>query len=355
MSVKPQLYKESSYAFDSNYEHEFKYIWNESNNQSVANLLTIRNNITNNIVYQQTQETLLLKHILPANTLQNGLTYNASIQVYDREGVLSESSDSVVFKSLTTPTLSLNISQEQIVRSSSYSFEITYTQTENEDLQYYILELYDSNMNYMYSTSYKYNIESSTVITDLIDNTSYYIKAKGETINHMLTETNMILFHVDYIRPSEYSYITVENRYEHGDVLFTSFLVSIEGYGIDGQPIFENGCVDAVNGTSIKFDKNFNINNGQLLLKGKGFLINNTFLILENSSNHTMVFTWRYGTYEENNDIEKWYIELICTDGNVSTMHISNFIDYDSSKFYNINVKIINNHIDIYINEEVDE
>lgn len=48
--VKPQLYKECGYAFDCQFDREFKYLWDESNNQSVANELIIRNNITNEIV-----------------------------------------------------------------------------------------------------------------------------------------------------------------------------------------------------------------------------------------------------------------------------------------------------------------
>ena len=43
---KPQLYIESSYAFDANYEREFKYLWQSGNNQSVANTLVIRDNET---------------------------------------------------------------------------------------------------------------------------------------------------------------------------------------------------------------------------------------------------------------------------------------------------------------------
>lgn len=350
--IKPKLYKECEYAFDCHSDREFKYLWDESNNQSVANELIIRNNITNEIVYQQKQETLLLKHILPANTLTNGNTYNVTIQVYDKDNVLSMTSDQIVFKCFTTPTLSLNIVQEQLIRNSSYAFEITYTQPENEELQYYFLELYDVNKNFIYSTNIKYGTESSTIITDLLDNSSYYIKAKGQTINHMSIETSLIQFHVEYIKPAEYAYITVENRYKYGDIQFTSFLVSIEGKPTNGTPMFNNGCIDTVNGTAIKFDENFSFDNGQLLLKGKNFVINNPFLILKNKKMHTMTFTWRYGIYDINNDDEKWYVELICKNGNVENIFMSNFITYRANDFYSINIKVINNYIDIFISSD---
>lgn len=140
---KPQLYIESGYAFDARYDREFKYLWSSGNNQSIANTLIIRDNETNSIVYNNKQETLLLKHILPANTLQNGKTYNVSIQVFDRDGKASELSDTLIFKCYTTPTISLNVINEQVIRNSSYLFIINYEQIEGEELQYYSLELYD--------------------------------------------------------------------------------------------------------------------------------------------------------------------------------------------------------------------
>ena len=350
---KPQLYIEASYAFDATYEREFKYLWASGNNQSVANTLIIRDNETNTIVYNTKQETLLLKHVLPANTLQNGKTYNVCIQVFDRDNNASELSDTLIFKCYTTPALSLNVINEQVIKNSSYLFEINYNQIEGEELQYYFLELYDGNKQLLYNTGVKYNIESGITLTDFIDNTSYYIKAYGQTINHMEIETDFILFHVEYITPELYSYMTVENRDLYGDIQFTSYLVSIEGKGINGDPIFsDNRYVDTVNGTSIIFDNNFSFNQGLISLVGKGFILNQPFLIMRNVNYHTMTFTWKYGIYEQENNIEKWYVELKCTDGNVITYHMSNLIlPPNSEQLLDIQIKIVNNYIDITVKE----
>lgn len=354
---KPQLYIESSYAFDATYEREFKYMWASGNNQSVANTLIIRDNETSAIVYNTKQETLLLKHVLPANTLQNGKTYNVCIQVFDRENNASELSDTLIFKCYTTPTLSLNVINEQVIRSSSYLFMVNYNQSEGEELQYYSLELYDGNKKKLYNTGARYNIETGITLTDFIDNTSYYIKAYGQTINHMEIETDLILFHVEYVTPELYSYMTVENRELYGDIQFTSFLVSIEGKGVNGEPTFiDNEYVDTVNGTSIKFDENFSFSNGIISLVGKGFVLNKPFLIIRNSNYHTMTFTWKYGTYKQENDIEKWYVELKCVDNKVVTFYMSNLIlPPDSNQLLDIQIKIINNYIDITVSnyEEV--
>lgn len=350
---KPQLYIDASYAFDARYEREFKYLWPSGNNQSVANTLIIRDNETNTIVYNTKQETLLLKHVLPANTLQNGKTYNVCIQVFDRDNNASELSDTLIFKCYTTPTLSLNIVNEQVIRSSSYLFIVSYNQIEGEELQYYSLELYDGNKQRLYNTGAKYNIESGITLSDFTDNTSYYIKAYGQTINHMEIETDFILFHVEYIKPELYSYMTVENRELYGDIQFTSFLVSIEGKGVNGEPTYIDGdYVDTVNGTNIRFDDNFSINNGLISLVGRNFKINEPFLIMKNNTYHTMTFTWKYGTYEKENDIEKWYVELKCVDNRVITYHMSNLIlPPDNNKLLDIQIKIVNNYIDITVKD----
>lgn len=350
---KPQLYIDASYAFDATYEREFKYLWASGNNQSVANTLIIRDNETNTIVYNTKQETLLLKHVLPANTLQNGKTYNVCIQVFDRDNNASELSDTLIFKCYTTPTISLNIVNEQVIRSSAYLFTISYSQSEGEELQYYSLELYDGNKQKLYNTGARYNIEAGITLTDFIDNTSYYIKAYGQTINHMEIETDLILFHVEYITPELYSYMTVENRDLYGDIQFTSFLVSIEGKGVNGESTFIDGeYVDTVNGVAVKFDENFSFSNGIISLVGKGFSVNQPFLIMKNNTYHTMTFTWKYGTYKQENDIEKWYVELKCADNKVVTFHMSNLISPPSTEqLLDIQIKIVNNYIEITVKD----
>lgn len=354
---KPQLYINSSYAFDARYEHEFYYLWSFANNQSVANTLVIRDNETNTIVYNTKQETLLLKHVLPANTLQNGKTYNVCVQVFDRDNNASEFSNQLIFKCYTTPTFSLNVVSEQVIRSSSYLFTVNYEQPEGEELQYYSLELYDGNKQFLYNTGARYNIEAGITLTDFMDNESYYVKAYGQTINHMEIETDLILFHVEYIKPEMYSYMTVENREAYGDVQFTSFLVSIEGRGVNGDPTFIDGdYVDTITGNAICFDENFSISAGKISVTGKGFILNQPFLIIKNSNYHTMTFTWKYGTYEQENDIEKWYVELKCVDGKVITYHISNFILLpDSEQLIDIQIKIVNSYIDITVKEVEEE
>ena len=66
--AKAQLYNAD--AWDSSKEHIFRFLWD--GNQSFGNILQIRNNLTDTIVYEESETTMQLKHTVPANTLKNG-------------------------------------------------------------------------------------------------------------------------------------------------------------------------------------------------------------------------------------------------------------------------------------------
>ena len=81
----------SQVAFDATQQQTFKFVA-QSSSQITANLLIIRNNDTNDIVYQEKQETFKYEHIVNANELTNGIYYNATITIFDNEGNLSRCS-----------------------------------------------------------------------------------------------------------------------------------------------------------------------------------------------------------------------------------------------------------------------
>ena len=59
-------------AFDATTNHLF-YFTSSGGNQVAKNRITIRNNTTNVVVYQNTVETFLFQQEVPANTLVNGI------------------------------------------------------------------------------------------------------------------------------------------------------------------------------------------------------------------------------------------------------------------------------------------
>ena len=83
MVTKPILY--SIDAFDATQSATFTF-YSTGGNQVVKNQLIIRNNTTNQIVYQQFVDSFKFEHTVPPNTLTNGTYYNASVITYDAQG-----------------------------------------------------------------------------------------------------------------------------------------------------------------------------------------------------------------------------------------------------------------------------
>ena len=342
--TKPKFLQGSDYAFDATAEHTFKYSWDSSNVQSVGNVLTIRNNETNIVVYNGRYNSLLLKHILPANTLTNGILYNAVIQVVDRQDNISPASDPILFYCYTQPTITTTLSNNEIVQTSSCVVGINYSQPEGEELQSFNVELYNSFRELIYTSNMKYDSSSTVILNNLEDNMTYYIQAVGETINHMIAKSGLIRINVDYIKPDLYAYISVENRYNYGDIVFTSNLVSVEGHS--DNPVYVNDdYIDTINGSAVIFDENFQLDeNFSLILKGYNFQTNKVFAILKNISN-TLSFKWRI---DENND---YYVELTAQTNNLTNIFMSNHISATETAMLKIMVRCINHRFDIIVTE----
>ena len=114
IDIKANLYNIN--AFDKTKEQIFSFVWN--GNQSFGNILMICENQSNKVIYQEKQNTMQLKHTLPANTLNNGVLYNARIAVVDIDNNISEYSDPILFYCFTTPTFIFdNIEENQIINT----------------------------------------------------------------------------------------------------------------------------------------------------------------------------------------------------------------------------------------------
>ena len=344
--AKPKFRQGSDYAFDATHEHTFEYSWDGSNVQSVGNILTIRNNKTNELVYNGQISSLLLKHILPANTLTNGILYNAVIQVIDRDNNLSAISDPILFYCYTQPTLTTTLSYDEIIQTSSCTIGIIYEQLEGEEIQSFKIELYNSFRELIYTSNLKYNPSSTVVLNGLEDNATYYVQAVCETINHMIAESGLIRINVDYIKPDLYAYINVENRFNYGDIVFTSNLVSIEGRS--ENPIFiDDEYIDTINGSKVIFDENFSLDkNFSLILKGYNIQTNKIFTILKNEDN-VVEMEWRI---DEN---KKYYVQLSSKTNNLINIFMSNHIFCNDTTLIKIMVRCKNHYFDIIIEEDI--
>ena len=244
--MKPQLY--SVDTFDARTEYEFKFVW--EGNQSFGNVCVIRDNKTNDIVYQSTQTTMQLKHILPKNSLVNGKLYNIRIASIDINNEISEYSSPVLFYCFTYPDFSFsNIPENQIIRNATYQISLNYHQVENEPLESYVIELFDESKSLLQSSGTKYDSELKYTFTNLEDNQTYYLKSTGRTLNGMNIETEYILVSVNYEQPQIYSILTLENVPEDGLIKIQSNIRIVECI-TNNTPIFiDNDFIDLRNDT----------------------------------------------------------------------------------------------------------
>ncbi len=110
-------------VFDAAFEYEIRFQF-DGGNQVVRNRLVIKNNESGATAYYQTIDSYRLSVMLPANTLQNGTTYNIYAQVFDIQGTTTTSA-TILFKCLTTPLWKFtNVEVGDVIRTSNYDFTL---------------------------------------------------------------------------------------------------------------------------------------------------------------------------------------------------------------------------------------
>lgn len=313
-------------TFDATKEKQIKFKWD--GNQSFGNICEIRENQNNTIVYQETQSTMQLIHTIPTNTLTNGILYNVRIASIDVDGNVSDYSNPVLFYCYSTPNFTFtNVTENQIIKNSSYQVYLNYSHPEGETLNAFEIILYDLSKTVINSsgTLYYGMNELSYLLNDLEDNQSYYIRAIGNTTNGMEIETDYIYFSVNYVQPSAYSILTLENISQEGYIKLQSNIKVVECYTEKESCFVEGEYVDLTDNTltindGFSFNDNFIINfSGYNFLEG---LIMQLF-----DEKNTINLYYRKGIYDVNDNVEKVFIELSIPVGFTCYCCFSNYIN----------------------------
>ncbi len=247
-------------AFDKANKQKFYFSWN--GNQAFKNRLQIFVNSNSTKVYDQTQDSMQLYHTLASGVLTNGTQYRAVLSVFDSKNNESVVSSPVLFYCYTNPTFSLNISNTQIIKNSSYTVELSYSQSEGELLQQFEIILYDSSQSQIYSTDVLYpTVTMSTVISGLANSKQYYIQATGTTVEGTFLSTGMIEFSVNYVTPTLFSKVELTNLPNSGQMKVTSHMISIEGKSNPSHPTYiDSEKIDlTVQGSYVAFDSGYSI------------------------------------------------------------------------------------------------
>lgn len=316
--------------------------------QFVGSTLTIVNNQTGVVVYTKTQTSFRSEIVVPPNAsgLANGVYYSAYVTTTNAGGDVSPASNSIQFYCYSTPTWGFtNISQGGIVPNSTFVPEVNYNQSEGELLSSYVITLYDAFQTQIATSGVNY-ISSSTLplsltytFTGLEDNTQYYVKAEGVTVEGSVLDSGFIRFTVRYTNPSGYSKFTLENNCQEGYITYTSNVAVIEGEA-DPPPIFIGNTIDLRGiGAYARWDNGFEVD-GDFTLKAwlSQPNLNSDLITLNNEYGEDIIL----GIRQSGNG--KIYADLLV--GGEYYIY-SNSIDASSQ--YCIQVRRINNIYDIYL------
>lgn len=244
--VRPVLIGVS--AWDATQNFTFAFSVASGGNQVVANRLIIRDNVTNEIVYNQKQVTYRYEHIVPANTLTNGNYYNATVTTYDALDEASAASLPIQFYCYSTPSISFtNIPAGGIVSGSSYEFTMVYNQEEDEPLNTYQFNLYNTSLVLVSTSGVLYTqdgtppFNASYTFSGFEEGSIYYVVVNGSTINGTFVTTGLAQITVEYSVPSLHTLVELTNNCEEGFISVRSNITPLEGQSYPVVPTYIGG------------------------------------------------------------------------------------------------------------------
>lgn len=157
--------------------------------QVTKNNLTIRRVDTNEKVYDAIKTDFTTKHIVPANTLRNGINYKVEVRVGDIDGLWSDYSPPMFFWSYSAPTVkigNIDYDNQNRVYEQSPVFTATYSQAENNPIQSYRYYLYDGNGDLIKTFNEQFTEnknELSQEVAGLDNNKNYHIEVTTTSTN----------------------------------------------------------------------------------------------------------------------------------------------------------------------------
>lgn len=320
MLTTPILYSQA--AFDATQAHTFTF--NVVGGEQVTqNKLVITNQSTSEIVYQAVQTTYKFEHILPANTLINGVYYSAYIITYDTNGTASAQSNSIQFYCYSEPSFVFsNLPANSIIANSSYDFQVTYSQSEGELLNSYMFTLYDAQRIQIATSGTQYVGSTTTPpttisyqFTGFVDRTNYYIRAMGQTSQGTQVDTGLVAISILYTVPSLFSIVELNNNCSGGYVIIKSNLVEIGSKSNPDPPNYtdDNTAVDVRgSGQYIEWSSGFELNGDfTASLWGRDFNENSNIITMTDDLGNNIIICYRTN---ENNTV---YADATVTNGDV--------------------------------------
>lgn len=315
--------------FDAMLGTDIKFTW--SGNQIFKVRCVIKNNATGVVVYDDTIDTMKQIFSLPSNSgLINGIKYVAYITVFDiNDNESTIQSTGTPFYCFTTPVFQLSVNNEDVIRASSYNISLTYSQLENELLDYYNISLYSYQKTLLQSSGEVYDVTNpSYIITNLANATQYYIRATGKTINGFQLDTGYVLVTVQYVSAQIFSTLELNNIPENGSIEIKCNIISTQGKS-ENDVVYINDGYDTfadLTSNSVTFDAGFKVV-GDFTIQEKFHspIRNKSVLSFTDGLNVKADVYYRIGSYSDSNG-EKCFFELRISDGKTVAIYNSKYL-----------------------------
>lgn len=251
--AKPVIMKIS--PFDANNDYEITLSW--MGNRAYANRIYIYDYETNRLIFDDTVSSFSLTHTIPARTLQNNKKYTIQAQTYDVENVPSSLSNKVLFYTFATPDFYFeDLSENSIISNSSFTATIHYYSDDWEDISKYTFYLYDATKKQLLSSDEMTDdYDISYTYKGLDNNTVYYIRCVGVTVNGMELDTGYVEITVKYEDPNVYARIYATPLPSQGCIQVSTNLIIIQYNGTD-EFEYIDGMIDLRDKT-LYYDEGF--------------------------------------------------------------------------------------------------
>lgn len=314
-------------AFDATVGTTITFGWRGA--QAFQNELIIRDSETLDVVYKyKTGRDMSLKHVMNielgtknedvTGDFVNGKQYQATITVFDKDGVQSDPSDPVTFWCFTEPVL--RITNEDvlsgIITMSSLYLNFYYQQTEGEILSEYYVELYDENRHILLSSSIYYGSSSEEYleyrIEGLLNNHTYYVNVNARTAHGIEVSTGLVQFSVKYDKMGAGALISLKDL-GNGNVSIGSNFKIVDANSNPEEPIYINDEeIDLRDPDSyVNFFDGFEVS-GDYEMKMKMRAVQDWFYVLcKNKDEEVLKITYKYYDMDfEEETKRKYYFKL---------------------------------------------
>lgn len=227
--------------------------WKNLGDRQYAYRVIVYTNTDNQLIYDTGKVSNLNPiHIIPANTLVNGVVYKYTITVWNQLNQ-SATSDWIIFKCSSMPIASfVNISPNDEVLNSSYLFVGSYYQAEDVPIRSWRMILYDEHDAIIGLSPETFSDVIEYEFSGLRNDTDYQIELQVRSQDNLINTTGKIPFHVRYEVPSSSISLQAENVAEKAAVRLQWRVIQIIGEVVDGTISFIDGDkIDLTHGTII--------------------------------------------------------------------------------------------------------